>query len=234
MKIAGAVVGMESSHQKISSDYSFLQLGVRMKKSDWEASQELLSGGKTAEDMSEREAKEQHKQKEEDKPAAVVNLSKDGVDAANGVTLQAPGKEEEPVPDKTMSTLRALLHYLKSISKDPKAFEKLEKFLDSQENLAKGVKGNQSNNSMLMSIGGCPKGASKEPTVLVDRRETFSAESEYTSFSAAGIAKTEEGRELSFNVDFEMSYAFIRKFDTGFFGRDVYDMTYAAHMDYLN
>ncbi|MBP5249321.1 MAG: hypothetical protein J6Z46_04860 [Lachnospiraceae bacterium] len=36
------------------------------------------------------------------------------------------------------------------------------------------------------------------------------------------------------NVDFEMSYAFIKKFDTGFFGRDVYDMTYAAHMDYLN
>ena len=208
MKIASAVVGMESSHQSLSVNYSSLRLGVRMKKSDWEASQ-LPSEEKAAEDSLDGDTQRQSKPKEENKPAAVIMLSRDGVDAAHGVTVQAPEKEEEPVPNKTMSTLRALLHYLKSISKNPKAYEKLEEFLDKQENLARGAGSDQGNNGMLMRMSGLGRAAANEPTVLVDRRESFNAESEKTSFSAAGIARTEDGRELSFNVDFEMSRSFM-------------------------
>ena len=97
---------------------------------------------------------------------------------------------------------------MKSISNNPKAYEKLEEFLDSQEELAKSSSGCQNQGQNIAAIS-MSLGQSKEPTVLVDSRETFTAESEYTSFQAQGIAKTEDGRELSFNVGFEMSRAFM-------------------------
>lgn len=206
MKIASAVVGMESSHQNISVQQSSLRLGIRMKKSEWEASQEMDREGDVQKDPQGEDKKE-----EKGKAGALIDLSKDGIDASKGVSVMAPAKEEEEkVPDKTMSTLRALLQYLKSISKNPKAFERLEEFLNSQEKLAKEAGSSSNNNAMMpMRVGGVIRAGSPEPTVLVDRRETFTAESEYTSFEAAGIAKTEDGRELPFNVGFEMSRSFM-------------------------
>ena len=217
MKISSAVVGMESSHQNISVQQSSLRLGMRMKKSEWDAMQALpeqeskdgnVLGEKLKPYERHSEKDKNKKSKEETDKSAIVDLSKKGIDASKGVSLMAPEKEEEPVPDKTMSTLRALLQYLKSISNNPKAYEKLEEFIDSQESLAKGLSSRPINNTMVIgAVGG--RGGQSEPTVMVDRRETFTAESEYTKFSAAGIAKTEDGRELSFNVDFEMSRSFM-------------------------
>lgn len=205
MKIASAVVGMESSHQNISVQQSSLRLGIRMKKSEWDASQDMLAGEPAEDEAVDKDGRGRNRRNDGDRPAALIDLSKNGVDAAKGVTVQSPVKEEEEVPDKTMSTLRALLQYLKSISKNPKAFEKLEEYIDSQEKMAKGFKCGQDISPLAFNIGG----GKSEPTVLVDRRETFTAESEYTTFKAGGIAKTEDGRELSFNVEFEMSRSFM-------------------------
>ena len=209
MKITSAAVGMESTHRNLNVSYSSLQLGVRMKKSEWESSQNPLSDKSNSDEAVDKDPKDKQN-KTEEKPAARIDLSKNGVDAAKGVTVMAPTKaeEEEKVPDKTMSTLRALLQYLKSISKNPKAYEKLEEFIDGQEKAAKSVKCTGNNAPMMIAVGTSGRGGN-DPTVMVDRRETFTAESEYTSFSAAGIAKTEDGRELSFNVDFEMSRSFM-------------------------
>ena len=208
MKILNAAIGMESTHQNISTQQSSLRLGVRMKKSEWEA----LSLGTDSDGEVDPNSRGTGKKTPEEKNAAVVHLSKDGLDAAKGVSLMAPAKEEEEVPDKTMSTLRALLQYMKSISNNPKAYERLEQFLDDQEKLARGACSQSNNNNNALMIAGAAaagRGSGDEPTVLVDRRETFTAESEYTSFHANGIAKTEDGRELSFNVDFEMSRSFM-------------------------
>ena len=68
MKIANSSISMDSSHQSLSTQFSSLRLGVRMKKSDWEASQSLTSDepeGITG-DSQEKE------NKSADKPAAVI------------------------------------------------------------------------------------------------------------------------------------------------------------------
>ena len=210
MKIANSSIAMESSHQNISAQYSSLRLGVRMKKSDWDASQaqSLVAYKPDSDDIKDDSQEKNNKGSSEEKPAAIIDISKNSVDATKGVTIFSPKEDEKKVPDKTMSTLRALLHYLKSISKNPKAYEKLEEFLDNQEKAAYASSGNkdQASNSMLIGMAG---GQKRESTVLVDSREIFTAESEYTSFQASGIAKTEDGRELSFNVGFEMSRSFM-------------------------
>lgn len=45
------------------------------------------------------------------------------------------------------------------------------------------------------------------------KTSTFFAEVEHTTFSTVGIAKTEDGREINFNIDVEMSRGFQAKFD---------------------
>ena len=90
MKIASAVVGMESSHQNISVQQSSLRLGIRMKKSEWEASQEMDREGDVQKDPQGEDKKE-----EKGKAGALIDLSKDGIDASKGVSVMAPAKEEE-------------------------------------------------------------------------------------------------------------------------------------------
>ena len=204
MKITDSAVTLSSSHQSLAVHQQTSIWGLRMKKSEWEASQNGL--------FDEPDNPSSAGSKKQEDQAAVVNLSDQGrkiLRAASeqpSSTLQA---QSDPPPQKTMSTLRALLQYLKSISSDPKAYENLEEFLDKQEALAQNTKSSGQDPMQMMAMSG-GFGAKREETVLVDRRETFDAESEYTSFSAQGIARAEDGRKLSFNVDVAMSREFMR------------------------
>lgn len=201
MKIANSAVQLSASHQSLSVQQRSMLFGLRVKKDDWEAMQN---------DDNEQPQKDSSKDSD-GKQAAIVNLSDKGreqlqVQSANQMM---PAEEKSPVPDKTMSTLRALLHYLKSISNNPKAYEKLEEMLDRQDAMAAAAsKSSSQNQPMSFAISGNGKNAGNQ-TIMVNRTETFTAESEYTSFSAQGLAKTEDGREISFNVDFAMSREFM-------------------------
>ena len=164
----------------------------------------------------EDEDTEDDTKKEEESPSASLELSEKGKEQSRVYYIQSPQssvqEDKKSGTDKTMSSLRALLHYLKSISNNPKAFEKLEKFLDEQTEIAMGQQqcGNAQPVNMSVIRVGTPSGEGAESsTTLASRRETFEAENEYTTFNAEGIAKTEDGRELSFNVDFAMSRDFM-------------------------
>lgn len=87
MKIASSAVGMESSHQNISVQYSSLRLGIRMKQSEWDASQGLLSGDADNSESVNKDGRRKNQRNDSDKPAALIDLSKNGVDAAKGVTV---------------------------------------------------------------------------------------------------------------------------------------------------
>lgn len=201
MKIANSAVQLSASHQSLSVQQRSMVFGLRIKQSEWEAMQG---------DDNEQPQKEPSKDGD-DKQAAIVNLSDKGreqlqVQSANQMM---PAEEKSPVPDKTMSTLRALLQYLKTISSNPKAYEKLEEMLDKQDAMAAAANRQNNQQPFSFAIAGGGKNAG-DRTISVDRLQTFTAESEYTSFSAQGLAKTEDGREISFNVDFEMSREFMQ------------------------
>ena len=202
MKIANSAVALSASHESLSVQQRSMIFGLRVNKDDWEAKQK------------DDDPKQQNNSPDEknEQQAAIVNLSDKGreqlqVQSANQLM---PAEENSSVPSKTMSTLRALLHYLKTISTNPKAYERLEEMLDKQDAMAAAA--NKTANpiqprSFILSGNGKNSG---NQTVSVNRIQTFSAESEYTSFSAQGLAKTEDGREISFNVDFEMSREFMQ------------------------
>ena len=118
--------------------------------------------------------------------------------------------------DSTISTLKMLIRMLKAISSKRGAFGKdafsgLEKLLEKYEGMKKAAENSScsplSFGSFLGSIGGSSN--SSDAVTLVSRTESFVAESEYTNFSAKGIARTEDGREINFNVDYSMSREFM-------------------------
>ena len=202
MKIANSAVALSASHESLSVQQRSMIFGLRVNKDDWEAKQK------------DDDPKQQNNSPDEknEQQAAIVNLSDKGreqlqVQSANQLM---PAEENSSVPSKTMSTLRALLHYLKTISTNPKAYERLEEMLDKQDAMAAAA--NKTANPIQprsFTLSGNGKNSGNQ-TVSVNRIQTFSAESEYTSFSAQGLAKTEDGREISFNVDFEMSREFMQ------------------------
>ena len=202
MKIANSTVALSASHESLSVQQRSMIFGLRVNKDDWEAKQK------------DDDPKQQNNSPDEknEQQAAIVNLSDKGreqlqVQSANQLM---PAEENSSVPSKTMSTLRALLHYLKTISTNPKAYERLEEMLDKQDAMAAAA--NKTANPIQprsFTLSGNGKNSGNQ-TVSVNRIQTFSAESEYTSFSAQGLAKTEDGREISFNVDFEMSREFMQ------------------------
>ena len=84
MKIASAVVGMESSHQNISVQQSSLRLGIRMKKSEWEASQEMDREGDVQKDP-QGEDKKEEKGKGSSKGVDLFNMTKEQSDVFNAI-----------------------------------------------------------------------------------------------------------------------------------------------------
>ena len=206
MKISNSNISLSSSHQSRSVSQSTFLAGVRIPASQ---APDITTNANPL--SSNRDQQE----KPDEKPAALVELSEKGKEQSQVFEMAAPQTNGDtaktPDQDKTMSTLKALLQFLKSISKNPKVYEKLEKYIDDQTAIAAGQSQNasaQNTSWMRMAAIGANQN-NKGGTVLVSRRETFEAESEFTSFSAQGIAKTEDGRELSFNVDFSMSREFM-------------------------
>lgn len=70
--------------------------------------------------------------------------------------------------------------------------------------------------TIVGSSGGSTGGSSGNMTTWVTHTvaSSFVAEVENTAFSTTGIAKTADGREISFNVDLEMSRTFMAKNET--------------------
>lgn len=224
MKIDSSAVTMSSGRHALSVDHTHTLFNVKMKRSELEAEKAAAGKGNAVSDKSDTAGKmavssENAAAQRGDTPvSADLNISDEGRNRSLSILSNKtkPAGNSYDGLDSTISTLKMLIRMLKAISSKRGAFGKdafsgLEKLLEKYEGMKKAAENSScsplSFGSFLSSIGGSSNSA--DAVTLVSRTESFVAESEYTSFSAKGIARTEDGREINFNVDYSMSREFM-------------------------
>ena len=224
MKIQSSAVAMSSERHALSVDYTHTLFNVKMKRSDLEA-EKAASGQNSADDEEKGTAGKMTLMSGNDSAemkvppnSASLNISDEGRNRSLNILSEKAkqtGNSYDTL-DSTISTLKMLIRMLKAISSKKGAFGRdafsgLEKLLEKYEGMKRAA---ENCSSSSLSLGGFIRSAggaanSGNAMTLVSRTESFTAESEYTSFSAKGIAKTEDGREINFNVDYSLSREFM-------------------------
>ena len=224
MKIDSSAVTMSSGRHALSVDHTHTLFNVKMKRSELEAEKAAAGKVNTVSDKNDTSGKmavvsENAAAQTGGTPvSADLNISDEGRNRALSILSNRtkPAGNSYDGLDSTISTLKMLIRMLKAISSKRGAFGKdafsgLEKLLEKYEGMKKAAENSScsplSFGSFLGSVGGSANSA--DAVTLVSRTESFVAESEYTSFSAKGIARTEDGREINFNVDYSMSREFM-------------------------
>ncbi len=224
MKIDSSAVTMSSGRHALSVDHTHTLFNVKMKRSELEAEKAAAGKGNTVSDKNDTSGKmavasENAAAQTGGTPvSADLNISDEGRNRSLSILSNKtkPAGNSYDGLDSTISTLKMLIRMLKAISSKRGAFGRdafsgLEKLLEKYEGMKKAAENSScsplSFGSFLGSVGGSSNSA--DAVTLVSRTESFVAESEYTSFSAKGIAKTEDGREINFNVDYSMSREFM-------------------------
>ena len=224
MKIDSSAVTMSSGRHALSVDHTHTLFNVKMKRSELEAEKAAAGNGNAVSDKNDTAGKmavasENAAAQTGGTPvSADLNISDEGRNRSLSILSNKtkPAGNSYDGLDSTISTLKMLIRMLKAISSKRGAFGKdafsgLEKLLEKYEGMKKAAENSScsplSFGSFLGSIGSSANSA--DAVTLVSRTESFVAESEYTSFSAKGIARTEDGREINFNVDYSMSREFM-------------------------
>ena len=224
MKIDSSAVTMSSGRHALSVDHTHTLFNVKMKRSELEAEKAAAGNGNAVSDKNDTAGKmavaseNAAAQRGGTPVSADLNISDEGRNRSLSILSNKtkPAGNSYDGLDSTISTLKMLIRMLKAISSKRGAFGKdafsgLEKLLEKYEGMKKAAENSScsplSFGSFLGSIGGSANSA--DAVTLVSRTESFVAESEYTSFSAKGIARTEDGREINFNVDYSMSREFM-------------------------
>ena len=224
MKIDSSAVTMSSGRHALSVDHTHTLFNVKMKRSELEAEKATAGKGNAVSDKNDTAGKmavsseNAAAQRGGTPVSADLNISDEGRNKSLSILSNKtkPAGNSYDGLDSTISTLKMLIRMLKAISSKRGAFGKdafsgLEKLLEKYEGMKKAAENSSCSSlsfgSFLGSIGGSANSA--DAVTLVSRTESFVAESEYTSFSAKGIARTEDGREINFNVDYSMSREFM-------------------------
>lgn len=230
MKIDSSAVSMSSSRRLLSVNHTHTLFNVKMKRADLDAeknaAEDAVSDAKSQKDpaggmaiAAKTDAKETAA--DNNGNAASVNISDEGRNKSLSILANnkthSSGNSYDSL-DSTISTLKMLIRMLKALSSKKGSFGKdafsgLEKLLEKYEGMKKAAQNSSSCNALsfgsFMGMVGGSAPARNSDMVLVSRTESFTAESEFTTFSAQGIAKTEDGREINFNVDYAMSREFM-------------------------
>ncbi len=222
MKIAQSAVALSSKRQALSLHQSATLSSLRMKKADLE----VLSGKKDSKLKKDKNGSKQSRggsdlrQRDGGEPAVRVKISDRGREFLKGMderTAEAvSGQREQGGYDPseiTMQTLRMLIRMLRTLGGSDEAIKRLEEAIDRQAELSR-----QKHNAACiepLSLSGAVSLAGKsgekgEEMVSVSQTTDFVAENEFTSFKAEGIAVTGDGREISFNVEANMSRSFMQ------------------------
>jgi len=212
MKIAESSVAMTSDRKAVSTEQINVLRNIRMTRDEY-----LASKSGKSKDTEEKSRPENELEAE----AAQVTISSQGQQVFS--VFEAKQKANEDMMDEyesALETLKMLLKMLRTLGGSKRAISNLERQIENQSSLIKMGKQSQSHMSFtraaigVSSMGAASSGqrgaSSQNQTMLsVTQAEHFVAESEYTSFSAAGIAKTADGRELGFGVNVDMSREFM-------------------------
>ncbi len=107
--------------------------------------------------------------------------------------------------------LKALLKILQALSKTKGKGKYSYDFFGKMSELSNRIKGIKTDNSANVMLSNNNITVNSDNTLVwqVERRESvFVKEEEVTAFSSTGLVKTADGREISFNVNVEMSRSF--------------------------
>ena len=232
MKIENSNVMMRSEHTSYTHTES-TSMSVIM-RSDEAATLEFSDESKSfVEQMKEREQEQKRQTREqvqERNKQNAKNLAMAMAEAEKAKSKEVPTVQSEE--DIQIETLKKILAMLKRMQnrrlglKDAGCMiDKIEKRIDAMEankattgGISLGFAGATNlSGGKVIAISSGAGGAVVRPTwkqVVVT--SSFHTEMEYTAFQSQGCVKTQDGREITFGVEVEMSRAFCEKYDSVF------------------
>ena len=147
-----------------------------------------------------------------------TNVTESSTPAQNSGVLTTANANSSSFPkilDAKSAKLKAVLMILESLSKNNKVFKDLNKQFSKQFSdfsaMSESLKGLKMQFSSNLQVQQSDSGSSQGNTLVwqVERKESaFVKEEEVTNFSSTGLVKTADGRNISFNVNVEMSRSF--------------------------
>ena len=232
MKIENSNVMMKSEHKSYTHTES-QSMSVIM-RSDEAATLEFSDESKSyVEQMKEKqqEAKNalreqvQERNKKNAKNLAMAMAETEKAKNNNVPTVQS----EEDIQIETLKKILEMLRKMQSrrlgLKDSTGMADKIEKRIDAMEankaatgEFSLGFAGATNlSGGKVIAISSGASGAAVRPTwkqVVVT--SSFHTEMEYTAFQSQGCVKTQDGREISFGIEVEMSRAFCEKYDSVF------------------
>ncbi len=229
MKIESSNVMMKSER----SSYTHLEAHTAQmlvsseKAATLEFSEESKSYVEQLKDYKEGQKRKEKEQLEEQEKQNVKNLAMAMSEAEKTRSQEVPTVQSKE--DIQLETLKRILAMLRKMQnrrlglKDSidvaagieQKIAELKKSTASSQSLTFGTAMNLAGAGNTISISGS---GSAEPRVMTFKRVTvqssFYTEMEHTAYQSQGCVKTQDGREISFNVEVEMSRAFCEKYDS--------------------
>lgn len=235
MKIENSNVMMKSerSYYTHTSSSSMSVLMRADEAATLEFSDEAGSLVEQMKDYQEGKKQQTREQAQEREKQSVKNMMTAMEEANKAKQAQIPTvKSEEDIQLETLRKILVMLRKMQNkrlglkdtdgmIEKIEQRIKVLEAGEESLGGIAFGASGSSSGAGKVIAVSSGAGGAAIRPTwkqVVVT--SSFHTEMEYTAFQSQGCVKTQDGREIAFNVEVEMSRAFCEKHDS-IFVRDV-------------
>lgn len=230
------IMKIESSNVRMKSDrsyYSHLEAHTEQvlltsdKAATLEFSDESKSYVEQLKDYKEEQERQQKQQLKEQEKQNVNNLATAMAEAEKTRSQEGPTVQSKE--DIQLETLKRILEMLKKMQnrrlgiKDTitmaagveQKIAELKKSTASAQSLTFGTATNLAGSGMVISSSGTSSSAERVMTFKrVTVQSSFYAEMEHTAYQSQGCVKTQDGREISFNVEVEMSRAFCEKYDS--------------------
>lgn len=222
MKIESSTVAMKSER----SYYTHLEAHSEsmVMRSDQAATLEFSDEFKSlVEQMKDYKEEQKRQSRENAKKQQEQNVK----NLAMAMAEAEKAKQNEPVTvqseeDIQIETLKKILEMLKRMQnrrlglKDAELMtEKIERRITSAQKLSVAESFNMAGSGNVIAISSGGGGAAVRPTwKMVTVQSSFYTECEHTAFVSEGCVKTQDGREIAFNVEVEMSRAFCEKYNS--------------------
>lgn len=227
---------IESSNVMMKSDrsyYSHLEAHTEQvlltsdKAATLEFSDESKSYVEQLKDYKEEQERQQKQQLKEQEKQNVKNLATAMAEAEKTRSQETPTvQSKEDIQLETLKRILAMLRKMQNHRLGLKGtvdaaadveqkMAELKKSTASAKSLTFGTATNLAGSGVVISSSGTSSSAERVMTFKrVTVQSSFYAEMEHTAYQSQGCVKTQDGREISFNVEVEMSRAFCEKYDS--------------------
>lgn len=230
MKIENSNVMMQSERSYYThTDSSSLSVIMRSDEAaTLEFSDESKSLVEQMKEQQEEKKRQTREQVQERNKQNAKNLAMAMAEAEQARSKEIPTVQCEE--DIQLETLRKILEMLRKMqnrrlglkdtegmaAKVEQRIKALEAGKASSQSISFGASVNMAAGKVIAVSSGSGGAAVRPTWKQVVVTSSFHTEMEYTAFQSQGCVKTQDGREISFNVEVEMSRAFCEKYDSIF------------------